>query len=290
MAPSARFISFLFILFFFVEIHARESQFFSKVTNVNNDAKETTTVVPNKEETLTKHEQQPVFIPQTQNGYGLYGHESGQFPPTTTTPTPTTTTSLTNVNAAPYTTTPTTTTNNNAPFKTVFEDDESLNKYLNSNQNYNYNPNPNPNNNNNNQNNEFYYNNNAYHASQNGLRDSRLTQRGGYTTLANQNNYNNNNGANSYSNAERQGMSDTRFLENGKYYYDLNLENNYNPNRYENSRGVDSRNWNYHNNNNNNNRGYYGSNNNENSFEYNNSMEGYQNEEVFQESQDEFVP
>lgn len=289
MAPSARFISFLFILFFFVEIQARESQFFSKVTNVNNDAKETTTVVPNKEETLTKHEQQPVFIPQTQNGYGLYGHESGQFPPTTTTPTPTTTTSLTNVKAAPYTTIPTTTTNNNAPFKTVFEDDESLNKYLNSNQNYNYNPNPNPNNNNNNQNNEFYYNNNAYHASQNGLRDSRLTQRGGYTTLANQNNYNNNNGANSYSNAERQGMSDTRFLENGKYYYDLNLENNYNPNRYENSRGVDSRNWNYHNNNNNN-RGYYGSNNNENSFEYNNSMEGYQNEEVFQESQDEFVP
>ncbi|XP_030972830.1 protein E6-like [Quercus lobata] len=290
MAPSAKFISFLFILTlsFFVQIHARESQFFSKVTNVNNDAKETTTVDPNKEEFLTKHEQQPVFIPQTQNGYGLYGHESGQFPPTTTTPTPTTTTSLTNVNAAPYTTTPTTTTNNNAPFKTVFEDDESLNKYLNSNQNYNYNPNPNNNNNNNNQNNEFYYNNNAYHASQNGLRDSRLTQRGGYTTLANQNNYNNNNnGANSYNNAERQGMSDTRFLENGKYYYDLNLENNYNPNRYENSRGVDSRNWN---NNNNNNRGYYGSNNNQNTFEYKNSMEGYQNEEEFQESQDEFVP
>lgn len=296
MAASAKFISLLFILTlsFFVQIHARESQFFSKVTNVNNDAKETTTVDPNKEEFLTKHEQQPVFIPQTQNGYGLYGHESGQFPPTTTTPTPTTTTSLTNVNAAPYTTTPTTTTNNNAPFKTVFEDDESLNKYLNSNQNYNYNPNPNPNNNNNNnQNNEFYYNNNAYHASQNGLRDSRLTQREGYTTLANQNNYNNNNnGANSYNNAERQGMSDTRFLENGKYYYDLNLENNYNPNRYENSRGVDSTNWNRHDNtnNNNNNRGYYGSNNNQNTFEYNNSMEGYQNEEEFQESQDEFVP
>ncbi|KAL4626898.1 hypothetical protein ACB092_05G129300 [Castanea dentata] len=252
MAPSAKFISLLFILtlFFFVQIHARESQFFSKVTNVNNDAQETTTVFPNKEETLTKHEQQPVFIPQTQNGYGLYGHESGQFPPTTTTTTPTTTTSLTNVNAAPYTPTPTTTTNNNAPFKTVFEDDESLNKYLNSNQNYNYNPNPNPNNNNN-QNNEFYYNNNANDAS---------------------NNYNNNNGANSYSNAEKQGMSDTRFLENGKYYYDLNLESNYNPNRYENSRGVDSRNWNYHNNNNNNNN------------------RGYQNEEEFQESQDEFVP
>ena len=282
MAPSAKFI-FLFTitLLFSMQIHARESQFFSKVTNVNNNDKETTTTtLPNKEEMLTKREQQPVFIPQTENGYGLYGHESGQLPPTTTTPT----TSLTNVNGGtPYTTTPT-----NAPYKTVFDDEESLNKYLDSNNHNNNNYNPNTNTNYNpNTNTNYYYNKNNYQANPNGVRDTRLTQRGGYTTLANHNNnnnyYNNNNGANMY-NAGKQGMSDTRFLENGKYYYDLNTEVNYNPNRYGNSKAVDSRNWN-----NNNNRGYYG-NNNENTFEYKNSMEGYQNEEEFQESQDEFDP
>ncbi|MDK0954786.1 hypothetical protein P5F47_15035, partial [Clostridium perfringens] len=91
------------------------------------------------------------------------------------------------------------------------------------------------------------------------MSDARLTQ-SSYTTPTN---YQSNN----YYNAEKQGMSDTRFLENGKYYYDAQSENNYNQNQYENSRVVDSRHW-Y------NNRGNYGNNN------------VNQNEDQFQESEE----
>ncbi|KAF5473049.1 hypothetical protein F2P56_009694 [Juglans regia] len=262
MAP-AKDISFLFLLclFFSMQIHARESQFFSKVPSVNTNAQETT-VIPNKEETLSKQEQEPTFTPEssTQGSYGLYGHESNRLPPATT---------LTNVNGAPYTTNPT-----NVPFQTEFEDDESLNKYLDTNDNSYDNNQRNYNN--------YYNSKNSYEANQNGLFDTRLTERGRYPSTANQNNYYN--GANQYYNVEKQGMSDTRFLENGKYYYDINSEN-YNPNQYGNSRsGVNSRIW-YGN------KGYNYHGNNENSFEHNkHSMEGYQNEEEFQQEQDEFVP
>ncbi|XP_062003239.1 protein E6-like, partial [Rosa rugosa] len=78
-----------------------------------------------------------------------------------------------------------------------------------------YNPNKNSN----------YYNNN-YETNQNRMNDKRLQH--STTTPTTQN-------SNSYYNVERQGMSDTRFLENGKYYYDPNSENNYNQNQYKNS-------------------------------------------------------
>jgi hypothetical protein len=264
-----------------MQIHARESQFFSKFTN--NNAKETQ-VIPNKEETTTtKQNQEPTFIPETQGGYGLYGHESGQFPPTTTT-----TTTPTHVNAAtyaPYTTKP-----SRLPYKNEFDDEESLNKYLNTNDDHNNNNNENKNyyyNNDGNKNKNYYFNKNSYEANQyGGFGNTKLTTERGYSTMANQNNYN-----------ERQGMSDTRFMENGKYYYDLNSgkyyydlnSEKYNPNQNRNSKGtVASRNW-YGN------KGYYGNKggyygNNENSFEHSNSMEGYQNEEQFQEEQNEFEP
>ncbi|XP_010540466.1 PREDICTED: protein E6-like [Tarenaya hassleriana] len=74
-----------------------------------------------------------------------------------------------------------------------------------------------------------------------------LSQNEEYSYSKDKENYNNNNGKNynsynsngyggersseynSYNNnnAERQGMSDTRFMENGKYYYDVNDENNH---------------------------------------------------------------
>ena len=73
----------------------------------------------------------------------------------------------------------------------------------------------------------------------------------------------------------------TRYLANGKYYYDLNNENsNHYPNQYQ----QNSRN-NY------NTRGYY--NNNENSkYEYyNNSMQKYDNQDDFEEGKEEqYVP
>ncbi|XP_057463914.1 protein E6-like [Actinidia eriantha] len=185
---------------------------------------------PQKEqEYVSKQEQEPSFIPDTQNGYGLYGHESGQFPPTTTR----TTTSL------PYTTTTT-----------------------------------NKNNNNNN-----YYNNEAYVSDPQGMSDTRFGDKA-YTTPTNNNDnnnyyhgannyYNTQQQPNNYYNTQKQGMSDTRFLENGKYYYDGHA-NGY---KY-------------------NNKGHYG-NFNENSYEqYQNSMEGYQqqNQEEFQEREEEYVP
>ncbi|KAA8519746.1 hypothetical protein F0562_014002 [Nyssa sinensis] len=271
-----------------------ESQFFSKVNTNNNNVKETE--VPNKEEPFTKKEQEqeqeqvPSFIPETQNGYGLYGHESGQLPPTTTTPTLTT-------NGKPYTTTTTTT---NLPYKTESEVPSNNyynpqgmtttkfmdkgyttntptttgNNYYNGGNTYNnqqqgfgesefmdkgYTTPINSNN--------YYNGGNTYNNQQQGFGESKFMDKG-YTTPINSNNYYN--GGNNYNN-QKQGMSDTRFLENGRYYYDLNRENNYG-NEYQNSKGV-----NY------NNRGkYYG--NNENSYE------GYQNQDEFQESEDDFMP
>lgn len=124
--------------------------------------------------------------------------------------------------------------------------------------------------------NNNYYNKEAYVSDPHeGMsQDTRFMDRG-YTTstaAASSNNYYNNGGGRNY-NTQQQGMSDTRFLENGRYYYDINSEENYR-NGYQNSRRV-----------NHNNRGYYGN--------YNgNSMEGYQNQDdQFQESEaEEYVP
>ncbi|XP_061341594.1 protein E6-like [Gastrolobium bilobum] len=288
MAPFSNYISFLFFttLLLPLQIIARDTQFFSKVThfnnNNNNNVKETE--LPNKEESVTnKPEKQPVFIPETKNSYGLYGHdESSQLPPTTTT---------TTTNAAPSTTTTT-----YQPYKTEFED--TSNKYSNYN-NDAYNTDQNEFSNTNNK----YYNKDVYGGHHNELSDTKYTE-GGYNYMGNQhsnhkyypnnnaandryyyknnnynaaknrysNNNNNNNAANNRYNGERQGMSDTRFLEGGKYFYDVNYEK-YNPTLYgDSSRGVNTNNW-Y------NNRGnYYGNNN------------GYQNQEEFEDEQNDFEP
>ncbi|XP_058198541.1 protein E6-like [Rhododendron vialii] len=121
-----------------------------------------------------------------------------------------------------------------------------------------------------NEDNNNYYNKEAYVSDPHeGMsHDTRFMDRGYTTTAATSSN---NGGGRNY-NPQQQGMSDTRFLENGRYYYDINSEENYR-NGYQNSRRV-----------NHNNRGYYGN--------YNgNSMEGYQNQDdQFQESEAEYVP
>ncbi|KAJ4703531.1 Protein E6 [Melia azedarach] len=336
MAFSAtNLICFLFLLTFFsAHIQARESQFFSKVPSSNgNNNVQVSATVPNKEEqSLTKQQQEPdfvpdtqkttttttlnyqeqqqqsfgnkqqqepAFVPETQNGYGLYGQEntvkyepyttpitstaSGSFEPYTTpstsndvkyepyttpstsndvkyesyttpiTSTPTGTfepynTPTTNtVNYEPYTTPTTSTVSTYAPYTTKAQTQES----------YNNNPNPYYYNNN-------YYNKNAFEAERESFGDSKF-QHSGYTNLGNQNNF-----YTGYNNGEKLGMSDTRFLENGKYYYDIQNERSYHPSQYQqSSRGVVTGNPF-------NSRGYNA--NNENSYEYN-SVEGYQNEE-----------
>ncbi|XP_068470072.1 protein E6-like [Phaseolus vulgaris] len=344
MAPISKLIPFLFLttLLFSLQLHARESQFFSKVTPLNNLKQ---TEITNNEASLNKPEQQqPVFLPQTENSYGLYGHETGLHPPSTTT-----------TNAAPYTTPTTfqpyktTTTeedNNNNNFhsfnsKDAFgkQNDFSDTKFTeggysskeNQNNNYFYNNNDafgkqnelsdskyseGGYNSKENQNNNYYYNSKDDFGKQNELSDTKYAE-GGYKSMENQNNndnaaneryYSNNNdnaaneryyynsnkdnannryyktkAVNNNYNSERQGLSDTRFVEGGKYFYDVNSEKYNNPTQYGgSSRGVSSENWS-------NNRGYFG-NNNVNSYENKNSMEGYQNQEQFEDDQEDFEP
>ncbi|OWM91196.1 protein E6-like [Punica granatum] len=247
--------------------HARESQFFSKAT------KETTTVhVPNSEqqkqqdETLTKQQvDEPNFIPQTTpNGYGLYGHETGQLPPSATT--------TTTEERLPYRTTTTTPT---VPEESLYG------KYEQNTDNYEQNKQINGKNN-------YYYNKESYVTDEE--RAAGLGNR--YTTtsasLADRNNYYS--GGNSYGNAKQEGMSDTRFMENGKYYYDIDNEEKYNPNYRSQNTRTTSRSSEY--NPNMMNGGYYGNNYKNSNYKYNgNTMGGYeQNQEEFQDVQDEFVP
>ncbi|CAK8577653.1 unnamed protein product [Lathyrus sativus] len=330
MAPISKLLSFLFLttLSFSLQIHARDSKFFSKVTHVNNNLND------NNQQPLNKPEQQqqPVFIPETENSYGLYGHESGLHPPTTTT----------SNNVVPNTyqsyqkTSPQDENNNVNNYFTTSQKDSYTNKYPNeisdtkltptsynnNNNNNNYDKyfynnnkyasnevantkfpeeayNSMENQNNNNNNDKYYYNNNKY--ASNELTNAKFPEEG-YNSMENQNNkyyYNNNvaakdkyyfktNGAsnNNYNNGERQGMSDTRVMEGGKYFYDVNSEK-YNPTLFngDSSKGVvNSENW-Y------NKKGYFGSNNNVNTYENNkNSMNGYQNQEEFESDQEEFEP
>ncbi|KAE8674269.1 Protein E6 [Hibiscus syriacus] len=80
--------------------------------------------------------------------------------------------------------------------------------------------------------NNNYYNGN-YEYKKNAYGEAMFTEKGWSTKENNNNNYYN--GNNGY-NGEKQGMSDTRFLENGKYFHDIRNENNYYPNQLENSR------------------------------------------------------
>ncbi|CAI9783683.1 unnamed protein product [Fraxinus pennsylvanica] len=246
--------------------HARDSQFFNKVpsTTTNNVVKETQ--VPNKEDPLSYQEQEPNFLPQNENGYSLYGHESGQLPPSTTTATPATTTTK-----IPYNT----------------ESEKPLNKYLPK----NYNPVayvtvPEDIHNSNSfteesystrtSNNYNYDEGDSFNDRPQELSATKFTGGGSYSTTPNyrENYYNNFGGPN----FEPQGMSDTRLLQNGKFFYDVNSEKYSSNHPYESLKGVRARNE-Y------NNRNIYGKN--ENSYEDNNkySMEGqYQNE--FQDEED----
>lgn len=294
------FTSILILTLFFLQIHARESKyFFSKIPNNNvdnnfdaketqitNDEKVDPLTNPEKTTTSSQNNQQPNFIPQTQdNGYGLYGHESGQLPPNSNSKF---FSQNGRENGRSFTTT------------TTYNDDDDNNKFKNdvvsnykseSEEYYNYDDN----NNNNFQTfensgskpyeNSFYYNKDLYDNGRQSFPNARLS-RDDYTTTplydqgkydnfySNNGDRNDNNNNDNGNNVVRQGMSDTRFMENGKYYYDLNRE----PHHYSRSS-----------------RGYFGNNNNNNgnSYQYGNSMGRYQNqndEAEFQEEPDEFVP
>ncbi|GAB4826996.1 hypothetical protein Ancab_033876 [Ancistrocladus abbreviatus] len=276
MASIAKLFSafFLLTLLSSLQTHARDSQFFSKVTRENtnpNNENNYYNTNPNVQEqaaAVTKvQEQEPAFIPQTtQTGYGLYGHETGQSVPSTTTTT----------RKPSYSTT----------YKTQFEEPRN-NAYGTKNFNGN---------------NKYVYNVDAFDSKEEG--STKETQNGYYfNTKTNTKNYEERNyspelqglsgtsyqNGNKYNynynnNVEKQGMSDTRFLENGRYFYDLNTEKNV-PNFGSQNSGRNE----YFPTNKNNyvNGGFYGNNVNFNSNEqYKNEKQAFEN----QEDEFEFEP
>lgn len=297
MAFSAKTLSFFFLTALIsslqVQIQARESKFFYKFTHISTKNKvipESTislaptpalapaptpeavpTIAAEPAPAPAPAEAPASFYAESGSGYGLYGRGSDQFPPTKE-----------SVTAA-------------ADENVLFNEELSSENYETGYQN-------------NNHNNYGYtskYNNNAYTSGyksngyvteKQGMSDTRFMQN--YQNTNNNNNYNNYNNAyasnyknnaytssrgytgNNYYNTngyenEKQGMSDTRFLENGKYYYDVQNENSYFPAGFESEKGTTTS------------RGYYGNTQNVNEFS---TMEQFENQQEYQGSPEEYVP
>ncbi|CAI9755169.1 unnamed protein product [Fraxinus pennsylvanica] len=310
MASSAT--NFLFLLLLLaalssaVHTHARDSQSFNKIPSATTTNVVKITQSPNtKKEESNNQQRDSSFLPENENVYGLYGHESGQLPPSTTTTTtatdsgePATTKYLPkNYNPVAYVTEPedmttfteksyTTVDPNNYGGGNFNEQPDGLsgtrfmggetpnhreNYYRNGGGNY-YNS-PQEDTMRGYRRNDYYNNGGgSFNDQTQGLSDSRFMD--GASSNHRENYYRNGGDVNNF---QQQGMSDTRFLENGKYFYDVNSEKYSSNHPYESLRGIRARNE-YRN------RNYYG--NNENSYEYNNSMEEFQNQDEFQENQD----
>ncbi|KAJ4729748.1 Protein E6-like protein [Melia azedarach] len=314
MAFLVKSLSFFFLILIIssLQIQARESKFFNKFTHITTNEKvipesqisqaptsapelapmpaeavPTIAAEPTTAPAVAPIEPPASFYAESENGYGLYGHGSGQFPPAKET-------------------VPSTTSEND-----LFNERLSAESYKTGYQNGNYKSTVYNNNNGYNSN----YNTNGYVTEKQGMSDTRFMQNyqnsyysNEYTNgnkyskneYTNGNNYknvypsnynnvytsytgytgNNNNGytsnynTNSYE-TEKKGISDTRFLENGKYYYDVKNENNYFPNGFESERGTPT------------NEGYYGNTQDVNEF---NTMEDFEDEQEYKESPEKYVP
>ncbi|GFQ01269.1 protein e6 [Phtheirospermum japonicum] len=240
MALFAKQFSIFILLISLLSSHARESQYFNKASATTNDdvvsySKQPETS-PQQEQPETSPQQgQPEFLPDNEYGHGLYGHESGRLPPSATTTAAATFKHLPrNYNPVAYVTEPEDI-NDSATFtddkKSFTANPENKNNFYGGAQNYYITP----------QEKEPEYRNSYYN--------------GGSSF---------NSGANSF---EPQGMSDTRWLENGKYYYDIEAEK-YNSNHpYESLKRSSARN-------------EYG--NGENGYEIDGGKNGYQSQYEFQ--------
>ncbi|GAB2231378.1 hypothetical protein Droror1_Dr00010384 [Drosera rotundifolia] len=306
MANSPMHLSIFFLvslLIFFGTVSARDSHFFSKITRENTNANDDANIkeikggvkvqevqVPAKEETtlnkaqvhLQVQEQEPSFIPQTNEngGYGLYGHESGLLPPSAATTTTNMATVASNLPFIPRYERPLSNYNTERFYsidreaekkqeERVAEDDQDAYLYTNA----------------------VYYN--PEHEGLSGkefMNNARLGNGEAY-------NYN-------LKQERKKGMSDTRFLDNGKYYYDAYSEKNVPKLGYSNYKNVDNVDDSYPGNNRkidayfkknvrtlgypnydnekvNNviDNGYFGDNEKANAYRYNNGMQGYKNKE-----------
>ncbi|OMO57030.1 protein E6-like protein [Corchorus olitorius] len=260
MASLAKHITFFFLVVLLsssVQIQARQSKFFSKIFHLGakiSPQLETPTPSP-----LAAAAPAPAPLsgaPESQDPYyGLYGHGQGTglFPPAKETGFSSSSNNI-----------PTTT--------TTFEDDLLAEELAADDEKYETGYAYEKNN----------YNNNGYTTSSSNYNHGYNTNydTNGYGNGYSSGNYNNGQTLSNYNNneyeTERQGMSDTRFVEGGKYYYDVKNENYYLNNGYESGKGTTE------------NEGYFGNAENSNEF---NSMEEFQNKEnQYQESQEEYVP
>ncbi|KAL5082234.1 hypothetical protein RYX36_010655 [Vicia faba] len=284
MASLANQLSFFFLFFSLLllspQIQARQNKFFSffshfKTTNNVNDpqlpqspspapapapapAQEpagapeiATTTIP------SGPAPEPEFLVETGNGYGLYGIDSSQY--SSTKESPKTITDFENEllsedfnDDKSYKTgyPQTNLHDNNEVYTKSYNSEEYKNNYNNEEYKNNYNSEEHKNN----DNSEEYKNNDNSEEYKNNYKN---------------NNNNNNNYGNGYERKGEFGMSDTRFMENGKYHYNINSENeNYNNhNGYESGRGNTE------------NEGYYGKNQHPNEFE---TMEEYEKQQEAQ--------
>ncbi|GMH15823.1 hypothetical protein Nepgr_017664 [Nepenthes gracilis] len=297
---SAKLLSlFCLLILLSLQANARNSLFFSKVAREtataaadNRKSYYTTntydeeTQFPTKEEPalVKSQEREPTFIPQTaQNGYGLYGHDKGIFPTYTITAA---------TSEQPYTAT-------DLPYKTHFEEplnmadgvtnlqerqptfipkatQKSYGVYSHDTSLFT------PSTTTTTAANELPYTttNFPYKTQfQNPINEA-------YNT--NLNNDNNNiykHDKNSYDYSkqpQQQGMSDTRFLENGRYFYDINAEKNVPDYGHPSSRRND------YNDDNDDVSRYHGNSEKFNSYKNHNGMRWYQNQE--EEEDFEFEP
>lgn len=262
------FCYFLVALFSSSLIHARESKFFSKFTHysITKNVKKSNlspieAPAPTPSIALAPTQAQApaptpesIYMQSSENGdHGLYGQGSGLFPPAKETAT------------------------ENKLFNEEFDGETYEKEY----QSSNYNNNGFAGN--------YNYNNGVKFASESHETGDQNNYNG-YTESFNNNgyeaagfSYNNKNGYNSnyknngYVTEQRQGMSDTRFVEGGKYYYDVKNENYYYPaNGYESGKVSNQ------------NQVYYGNSENQNEF---NTME-FEDQELYNEEspEDESLP
>ncbi|XP_008798335.2 protein E6-like [Phoenix dactylifera] len=254
MASLHHQLSLVFLLFLAsssFQIHARESRFFMKTTRPE-DPKEAT---PIPEETPAVKMEDPSTLPPLQSlsgsGYGLYRHGQEQFTPATTTDN--NNNNYYYNNARPNTeltrrfeghgqeqfTPATTTDNNNNYYYNNARPNTELNRRIGGPPQEQFTPATTTDNNNN-----YYYNNARPNTELSG-ENYENKYNGGYN-YANQFKYAYN-GPSKFSNEEfnggnhetkgysnyvdpnkQYGMSDTRFLDNGRYFYDVNAGRNRN--------------------------------------------------------------
>ncbi|XP_056847541.1 protein E6-like [Raphanus sativus] len=223
MAFSTRTSSLFFFFFFFfffttlvllsTQINARDSNFFGKFHRESSKDQSPNNVLPLKTSQKTTveesfpnkkdQEQDPTFVPESENGYGLYGHETTY-----------------NNNKEEFNNNKYDEKFNGETFSTprLSETEESYNNYdekypkktesYDNKEEFNQKYDENVKEESFSENNEdkrSFYNSNAY-----GTELERETPYKGYSH-----------------NMERQGMSDTRFMEKGNYYYDLYNDRNH---------------------------------------------------------------